>query len=380
MPSSMKANIQAIAGERGLTVAGLAQRLKTTPSQFRETLAKEKVPEAFIKRLAHELLVPDYALFMDKPPHVGGLVDFRERKPSIGGFTRDTAKAIKSARSIRSAISDIGYDVSGQRLSDLVDGADIDKAASQLRAYIAIDWAEQAAMKDARVFYKALRQRAESLQLFITQASFDDGAGFCLSEDSGVDVITINTKLQSPGRRLFTLGYEFYHCIINRSGLSDPEVTNNNVEKKCNKFSAEFLAPKDFVRFAAKRFINNKSLDTSELRRFSSCVKISQYASVIRLHELGFYTDEAVSKWHRIISNSHPDVPPKRKGGQPTDQWKVKLARYGFKFAHVFGAAVEKGDLDNIDVFRIAQLKPEYQGAYFANAATATAQDAEDEE
>ena len=70
-------------------------------------------------------------------------------------------------------------------------------------------------------------------------------------------------------------------------------------------------------------------------------------------------------------NSGNPDWKNKRggPGGKPPPQEKVKLAKYGFKFAKEFAELLRDKKIDQVDIFRATGLKPKYQRPYFEYAA-----------
>lgn len=67
-------------------------------------------------------------------------------------------------------------------------------------------------------------------------------------------IISVNEN-DSPGRRRFTLGHEFYHYMFdydsstkNYADFYDTDATENNNERFANRFASEFLMPEKLFR------------------------------------------------------------------------------------------------------------------------------------
>jgi Zn-dependent peptidase ImmA (M78 family) len=182
-------------------------------------------------------------------------------------------------------------------------------------------------------------------------------------------------------RRLFTLAHEIYHCILNETGISDPEILRNNIEKQCNTFAIELLSPVSLVESAAQRSITSKDFEIAELRAFAKIVKLSLYASVLRLVETGYYNRNAIAAWHAFISSAgNPDYKKAGGGGKNRQpEWKYKLSKYGSLFAKVYRPTVAAQIIDDLDFYRLSGIKPKYQKEYLQNAPTASLSDAVDD-
>jgi hypothetical protein len=77
------------------------------------------------------------------------------------------------------------------------------------------------------------------------------------------------------------------------------------------------------------------------------------------------------------LTEAHnPDYSEKGGGGQSAPpQEKVKLAKYGFRFAEAFSALLDKKAISEIDLYRISGLKPKFQQNYFKYAKSITEAD-----
>lgn len=190
----------------------------------------------------------------------------------------------------------------------------------------------------------------------------------------------LNTRKQSQPRRLFTLAHEIFHCALGKSGVSDPFVINNAVELACNQFAVELLAPARLVKQVAAGVIGSSTLEIDQLKRFSKAIKLSMHASVIRLVELEMYDPSAIGAWQRFIrANGDPEISA-GGGGTRQEEWKYKLAKYGFKFAEVFGEAKNRGHYDDYEFYQLSGIKPKYQDDYIQKSSRARPEDAIEDE
>ena len=107
--------------------------------------------------------------------------------------------------------------------------------------------------------------------------------------------------------------------------------------------------------------------DISDVASAARRLKISQQATALRLEELKVFKPGSYEKWLKAIHNvGNPDFSEKGGGaGGPPPQEKVKLAKYGFKFATAFAPLLQDGKISEINLFRSSGLKPKYQRSYF---------------
>jgi hypothetical protein len=103
-----------------------------------------------------------------------------------------------------------------------------------------------------------------------------------------------------------------------------------------------------------------------DVRWAASKLKISQEATVLRLEQINFYKSGSHSKWRALVHNDNPDFSEKGGGGKEAPaQEKVKLAKYGFRFAKAFERLLDEGRISEINLYRASGLKPKYQRSYF---------------
>lgn len=384
MPAALRQNVERLREARGLSRAELSRRVGMAESSLRATLAADDMPPApLIAALASQLLVPDFLLRVEQGLNVTSpLIDFRQSEPNSTGYDLKTLKAIEAARTIQREAARVGSYQSDRSLRASVSNPKLPlQSARELRDLLNISDESQLNSKDARTFYSFVRSRIESRETIILQNSFRDGSGFCLSGDGSFDVICINTYQQNYPRRLFTLAHEAYHCISGRTGLSDPDCINNALEIRCNKFAIELLAPLRLVVEVARTIFRGSSqFDIDRIRQFSSALKLSMHASVLRLIEADILEERARAEWARYVASlGNPDFNAGGGGGRRVEEWKYKLAKYGFLLPQIFGEALEEGKIDQVGIYRSSGIKPKYQREFFANAFSAAPEDAEDE-
>jgi Zn-dependent peptidase ImmA (M78 family) len=339
--------------------------------------------ETILKKIASALLVPDFFLFLDDPPDLAnGLVDFRFAKPRARGYERDTQKWIDLATSIQRDVRRLKIFDSKRSIDQLLSNArDIKASAQKLRAAIGLTVKTQIEIENPRLLFSYLRKNIEQYEILVLQLSFPDkdGIGFAVTSDETFDVIVINTLNQLYPRRIFTLAHEIYHCVLNQSGISDPFSIKNDIERQCNRFAIEFLAPKELVEYAATHSIRTKNFNIGELKAFSKLTKLSLHASVLRLVETNHYNESAIAAWQSFIKGQpNPDF-AKAGGGQRQEEWKYKLSRYGFRFAEIYKDAKQREEIDDYELYRLSGIKPKFQSSYLTNASSASIADAEDE-
>lgn len=369
-----------------MSMRDLSKRLQMDVADLRSEVEDKPEPGlGVIGKIARELSLPKFAFFMSRPPELhGALPDFRSDHPVETQKSRQTVEVIQFAQSVqRTAIELANSPANDLPRFTATAVPDIESFALSARRYFGITIEDQRDAKDAKAFYTLCRKKIEDKGIYVLHASFpsEDGSGFCLAHPEH-PVIVVNTKNQTRARRLFTLIHELAHVLMGKSGISDPFIRNNAVERRCNRFAGAFLAPKAFIHALLKNITPSKHPDTNDVLWVSRRLKISQEASVLRLEQLGIFEDGSHSSWLAIVKSrgGNPDYFEKGSGGngEPPPQEKTKLAKYGFHFAQVFSPLISTGKIDPINLYRATGLKPAYQKAYFDYAHSLTSDELQD--
>jgi Zn-dependent peptidase ImmA (M78 family) len=361
---------------RSLSRATLSRRLNIDVDDLDRELKREPEPkQSLLNNIAHELALPAFVFYMKEPPPLHDLIpDFRSITPAPTPKKRETIEAIQFAAGVQRAGAELKVDPA-KRLPriDPTQSGDVEQAAASARKFFKITLEDQLEAKDAKAFYVLCRKRIEDQGIFVLHDSFpdEDGSGFCLA-DHDYPLILINTKNQNRARRLFTLIHELGHVLSRQTGISDPFVRKNALERYCNHFAGAFLVPAEFVEPLLKGSPLTNDPDLEVVKWVSRRLKISQQAAVLRLEQLNRFKAGSHEKWLRLIHNSgNPDWKDKGGGaGGPPPQEKVKLAKYGFHFAKAFSRPLKEARIDPIKLYRATGLKPKFQRVYFDYAAS----------
>ncbi len=364
-PNILREALQA----RRLTSAQLSKRLGIDPTEFNRELRREPEPKQdLLRSLARELGLPPFAFYMAHLPKLEEAIpDFRSPTPEPGAKSRETIEAIKLAEGIQKSIIELGAPrATGLPKFTATTDDGIDRFALRAREHFAITLEDQQGAKDARAFYLTVRRKIEEKGILVLQESFprEDGSGFCLAHNTH-PLILVNTQQQTRARRLFTLVHELAHLLMGRTGISDPFVRNNTIERRCNRFAGSFLVPESYATTLIGSSVT-RDPDVDDVRWVAGKLKISQEATVLRLEQINIYNSGSHSKWRALVHNENPDFSEKGGGGrEPPAQEKVKLAKYGFRFAKAFKRLLDENLISEVNLYRVSGLKPKYQRSYF---------------
>lgn len=366
-PNILREALQA----RSLTPAQLSKRLEIPVGRLLKEMGSADPSQRFINLVAKELGLPSFAFYMSKlPPTREAIPDFREENPTPEAKDRATIEAIKLAEGIQKTLVNLGAPGTPKlpRFEATADD-DIDDFANQMRNEFDLSFADQRDANDSRAFYVTVRKKVEDRGVVVLQDSFprEDGSGFCLAHTRH-PVVVINSNRQTRARRNFTLAHELAHVLMGHTGtgISDPFVRKNAIERRCSRFAGSFLVPGDWVHALMQTNHIASDPDTDDVRAAAKKLKISQETTVLRLEQLGIYQRGSHVKWRDLVRGNNPDFSEKGGGGKkPPEQAKVKLAKYGFQFAKAFKRLKEQGLIDEINLYRASGLKPKYQDDYF---------------
>ena len=373
--------LASILSARHLTLKGVSERLQVSEETLRAAIAENPRPNnGIISDLSAQLSVPAFVFYMDRPPEISpGMVDFRHANPAPTPKLPSTVESIELAKRLQEVANELNHSDAMPRGIALRQIISPD-FAGEVRERLGITNARQTQAESPAKFYSFCRAAVEAEGIFVIQDSFpaEDGSGFCLA-DGPSRFIVINTRRQNHGRRNFTLFHELGHVLLGRSGVSDPFIAQNSIERACNLFSALVLVPVALAKMAFEQCHVSTQPSLDEIRRCAKYLNISQQATVVRLEQLKLVTEGSHVRWlDAVRANGNPDFGKTGGGGGNVAQERVKLAKYGFTFAQVFGSAVKNASISPLELYRMSGLKPKYQRPYFAFASNAGPDDAEE--
>ncbi|WP_249135129.1 ImmA/IrrE family metallo-endopeptidase [Bradyrhizobium sp. AUGA SZCCT0222] len=191
----------------------------------------------------------------------------------------------------------------------------------------------------------------------INDAPPDDYLGFFLGPDESPPTIFINRKISAPKAQLFTLLHEYGHGLLGLSGVSNPFVVRNAVERKCNQFAAEFLAPTEAFSELAQSQPRSERGDVFRLiASVSRQSLLSLHATAIRLVETGYLTQAQLKTWEAQRRTLSPkDMKSEERDLEDDNQTggavhAKQLGEIGYLPSYLAKLAVEKKFIDRVDV------------------------------
>lgn len=127
------------------------------------------------------------------------------------------------------------------------------KMAETIRNYLGISLSKQTGWQNSTQALKYWRSTLEDHGVFVFKDAFriEGFSGFCLYDDV-YPIIYVNNST-AKNRQIFTLFHELAHLLFRTGGIDTPfddyleylDGDNRRIEILCNRFSGEFLVPKE---------------------------------------------------------------------------------------------------------------------------------------
>ncbi|WP_273772760.1 helix-turn-helix domain-containing protein [Brucella intermedia] len=344
-------SLDAVAASSGVKLEDL-QLVETTGLE----LSKSKIRE-----LASALSVPIQYLFF-KDVLVGkNIPDFRTpgNKPAI--VTPAGLSKIDRARSIIDYLSDTVFDgLGGSDIHGvLTDFEDVKYAVRRLSSVYEPRY-DKSGNVDPDETFRELRVDIEKRGVLVLcdKIKNENYRGFCFGGEVSFPLIFINTFNQRPATKLFTFVHEIVHVMLGETGVSDPSILDNKVERFCNRVTAEVMMPSAAFEayFGTLQQRTARRIATSMAKRFG----VSKQAAALRIQELGLQRD-FYSAWVKSLPAQMPlieEEEEKEEAPQKGGGIGAQVARFGYLLPKVVGRAISKRHISPLDAFQLTNLKP----------------------
>jgi Zn-dependent peptidase ImmA (M78 family)/DNA-binding XRE family transcriptional regulator len=292
----------------GWTIEDVAKRLKTSQETILKFEKGEKKPSMRqLKELANAFKRPVAAFLLSKPKAERLLPkDYRMLPDKKDVFDKKTVLTIRKARNLQEVSRELLTNVENQispKIKRRTIKDDPVALASELRAKFEISDKLQRKFKSPYEFFNHIRDHLEDLNILVFQYSMlvEDARGFALV-DKKPNIIVINTK-DSIEARLFSLMHEFGHILLGESAIDLADVTTmsqNEIEKWCDLFAANFLLPKQLARNIFKEKESNLT-ETTTLNYLSRKYKVSKAMLLVSMSNTGFITKHKAARSLREV-------------------------------------------------------------------------------
>lgn len=222
-------------------------------------------------------------------------------------------------------------------------------------------------------FFNAFRifLEAQGTIVNVNDAPPDDFFGF-YTKRAARPLTFVNRSISSKKAQLFTLLHEYAHHLVGVNGVSDPFLTRNRVERTCNRFAADFLAPMASFRELAEK--QSKAV-RDQISNFVNIVSrqslLSRHATAIRLFEGGYISQTQLNEWtklNRRAPRAEKEDEREEAGETRGAVHAKRIGELGYLPVYLAKRAVDKKIVDSLDVQRGLGLSEGLQADAFSLA------------
>lgn len=359
--------LRGIREQRGLGTDAVEKHAKFAAGRLLEFETGERDPTRLqMQKLADIYGVPLYTLASQTIPKLAPLpTDFRKREPTPASLSPAGVKTLVSSEKISTFAYHLAEEL-GYRPLNLAPGvrqANSFKArATELRRAFDAWFNERRAELG---FSGAPEQRfMNALRLFfevqggivnVNDAPATDYMGFFVSPNAGLPTIFVNRSVSSKKAQLFTFAHEYAHALAGEDGISNPFQAKNSIERQCNVFAAEFLAPiESFTKTVDEISKVERSDITSFINAAASRSLLSKHAAAIRLVECEYISNKDFKSWRSIFTNTPKAEKDEEKEANPPAAAGVphakRIGELGYLPIVLAKKAIDEKMIDSFDV------------------------------
>ena len=329
-----------------------------------------------LRKISKTIKRPLSVLLLPEPPKERDLTDYRKvGGVGAGNLSKKTLAAIRNARYVQSNAGDLLEMRSEDARPNIIPRTlkdDPETVAEAERKVLGLALEKRRKGEDIDKFvqatYLALREKIESLNIFVLQAAMDvsEARGFALA-DGYPRVILINSR-DGLRPRLFTLLHEYAHLLLKTDGIcltnSDdfggrPMGHDTAIERWCNNFAGAVIMPKSVIL---------KDLDDRANRApdrvvayLASKFCTSKTAAVVRIlnllgkdrHRAGYL------EYYKMIS-SKPTPKPGGGGGGDRDMAQECVNRNGMRYVGLVSDSRTRDMITTNYMIRYLNLKTKH--------------------
>ena len=313
-------------------------------------------------KLGEVLGINPNIFFLNKPyKDLEMPADFRLKK----GAEKLGIKSIKNIRNIL-YLQDTLYDIMSNlniNTSPKIEAANLNfdpsVLASKYREILGIENLIKKKMKDED-FFEKVRSILFDMNIIIIIDNFpnENVKGLSLSSDK-ISMIVINSSDTNTKSKIFTLFHEFAHLLLKNNILCDAseelvdEYTNGNIyeiERWCNKFSANILIPPEIIKKEFKGTVENE-----KIKKIAGRISLKYHVSKSTIYY-------ALLDNHIIDRTQLNDLLPgvnekKKKGGRGLPLEKRRIKMYGKDVSKLIFYAHDEKVITTRDVLSIFSIK-----------------------
>lgn len=315
-----------------------------------------------LENLSSALHIPFGYLFLQQPPKIDRIsTEFRTiESKTITRRSRNLTDTLLSmdqkARWMREYRINEGYNKL-PFIGILSDSTNVENFVTLAYRILDIDknWFKQ--ISDSDQAFKFIRNRIESKGILVmlngkvgsnTHRKLDpkEFRAFTIV-DEYAPLIFINT-VDSKNARLFSLMHEFFHLLLGEDDLMTQNLSKQN-EATCNKATAEFLAPRNYLMTKWKADKDHEL----QITNLAKELKVSELVVAIRLNSLGYIDAYKVE----TIKAKTQDKIRKKETQSKSNFWNTKLYNTSPTFAEAVIMQTKKGITPYTEAFRLLGIR-----------------------
>jgi Zn-dependent peptidase ImmA (M78 family) len=368
----------------GLSIKEVAYELKVKEDFILAIESgQHKAGKTVLRKLAQMYDRPFTVLLLPNPPTEDDIpTDYRTLPVPKQQIGPRTAQALREARRLQEALSDLKYDdpdILPSFEPIAVDFSDRPSdVASAIRKALDIDVDEQKRWPDIGHAFRQWRGKLQSKGILVIIQDFprEEARGFSLWHPLFVPMIVVSQN-EAPAAQIFTLFHELVHTLLRSDAMclrQETQTFSGTVEAWCNKVAAATLVPeadlKSLLSNQMQAIPKEWSLD--DLHWMASRFKVSRHVIAIRLEEMGFAPR---GYYHYIKGALDPDdyaIKPRpvidEREEHRRDIPKKRLAEFGFVATNAILEACKKSALSTIEAADLLGVRPTNFGRLLALA------------
>lgn len=286
--------LQALREASGYSVEEIAKRLKTSADKVASAEEREaSFTLSQIKKLAKIYKRPIAAFFSSSIPELPKLPDYRLNREKK--LTPNVYLAQRRAHYLSEKIKEL----SGKRSQIPTLSAELkaDDLAREFRKTLNIELIKHRKTDEILAYYKKVLEDALTIFIIEYPLKADDVRAFSIYSDLSCVVLNEDDK---PSIKLFSLFHEICHLIRKTSGICsiDLEQQNQDEERYCDSFAAEFLVPSEDL----KTEVEMQGLVNEEvINQLAELYGVSKQVMMIRLLQKGYIEKRMYEKFKRTM-------------------------------------------------------------------------------
>ena len=361
---SLDRSLKSVREQRHLSLGDVALNVHISPERLAAFEDGRRTPSFIqVNKLANLYGVPLYWLYERGSPNLPELIpDFRTVTPGPAHVQANSIRSLWSAEQVSKFSARLEGEVGSLEadwMGQVPKGPPNSVTAQKLRSYFdgwrqkredALEFAGEADQRFLQAFRLFLEVQGTTVN--INAAADCDFFGFYIHPAEGLPLIFVNRVISSKKAQLFTLLHEVAHRLLEADGISNPFAAQNDVERKCNGFAADFLAPMEAFRSLVERQASSTRGDVFALvNAVSRNSLLSRHATAIRLLEGGYIRNNQLNTWiaaARQFPKAEKEEESEASGGGAVHA--KRIGELGYLPVYLAAEAIRKNYIDSVDV------------------------------